>query len=168
MPVAVVKHHSCLWIVYGRAVLVQNLGLFRDLQGRADGSHESSVCSFNDIGDEDHANRTQNRAPQTATHQARAHASGQLERAVGCRCKDSKNPQEHGPYYQLSFTWRGKGPTRFVRTEHLAEVRQKLANYKRFRELTDDWVDLVVDGAARTGEKPVGRWKSILRTYRRK
>jgi len=30
MPVAVVKHHSCLWIMYGRAVLVQNLGLFRD------------------------------------------------------------------------------------------------------------------------------------------
>jgi len=26
----------------------------------------------------------------------------------GCRCKDPKNPQKHGPYYQLSFTWRGK------------------------------------------------------------
>ena len=22
----------------------------------------------------------------------------------GCRCKDKKNPQKHGPYYQLSFT----------------------------------------------------------------
>ena len=160
--------------MYGRAVLVQNLGLFRDLQGRADGSHESSVCSFNDIGDEDHANRTQNRAPQTATHQARAHASGQLEGPVQ-RMRQARLPLQRfeepagaRTYYQLSFTWRGKGRTGFVRTEHLAEVRQKLANYKRFRELTDDWVDLVVDGAARTGEKPVGRWKSILRTYRRK
>jgi len=61
-----------------------------------------------------------------------------------CRCKDPKDPQKHGPYYHLSFTWRGKGRTRFVRSERLAEVRQKVANYKRFRELTDEWVDLVV------------------------
>jgi hypothetical protein len=63
----------------------------------------------------------------------------------GCRCKDPKKPQKHGPYYQLSFTWRGKGRTRFVRAERLAEVRQKLTNYKRFRELTNEWVDLVVE-----------------------
>lgn len=63
----------------------------------------------------------------------------------GCRCKDPKNPQKHGPYYQLSFTWRGKSHTRFVRAERLAEVRRKMANYKRFRELTDEWVDLVVE-----------------------
>jgi hypothetical protein len=63
----------------------------------------------------------------------------------GCRCKDRKNPQKHGPYYQLSFTWRSKGRTRFVRAEGLAEMRRKIANYKRFRELTDEWVDLVVE-----------------------
>jgi hypothetical protein len=63
----------------------------------------------------------------------------------GCRCKDPKNPQKHGPYYQLSFTWRGKSRTRFVRAERLAGVREKIANYKRFRELTDEWVDLVVE-----------------------
>jgi len=37
-----------------------------------------------------------------------------------CRCKDPKEPQKHGPYYQLSFTWRGKSRTRFVRAERLA------------------------------------------------
>ena len=63
---------------------------------------------------------------------------------LGCRCKDPRNPQKHGPYYQLSFTWRGKSRTRFVRAERLAGMRQKIANYKRFRELTDEWVDLVV------------------------
>ena len=62
-----------------------------------------------------------------------------------CRCKDPQNPQKHGPYYHLSFTWRGKSRTLFVRAERLAEVREKLANYKRFRELTDEWVDLVVE-----------------------
>ncbi len=63
----------------------------------------------------------------------------------GCRCKDAKNPQKHGPYYQLSFTWRGQGGTRFVRAERLAEMRQKLANYKRFRELSEEWVDLTLE-----------------------
>jgi len=62
-----------------------------------------------------------------------------------CRCKDPKDPQKHGPYYHLSFTWRGKSRTLFVRAERLAEMREKLANYKRFRELTDEWVDLVVE-----------------------
>ena len=63
----------------------------------------------------------------------------------GCRCKDPQDPQKHGPYYQLSFTWRGKGQTRFVRAERLAEVRQKITNYKRFRELSDEWVDVAVE-----------------------
>jgi hypothetical protein len=62
-----------------------------------------------------------------------------------CRCKDLKNPQKHGPYYQLSFTWRGKSRTRFVRAEQLADMGEKITNYKRFRELTDEWVDLVVE-----------------------
>lgn len=64
---------------------------------------------------------------------------------AGCRCKDPKKPQKHGPYYQLSFTWRGKGRTRFVRAEQLADMREKITHYKRFRELTDEWVDLVVE-----------------------
>ena len=48
-------------------------------------------------------------------------------------------------YYQLSFTWRGKSRTRFVRAERLADVQHKIVNYKRFRELSDEWVDLVVE-----------------------
>ncbi len=26
----------------------------------------------------------------------------------GCQCKGAKKPRKHGPYYQLSFTWRGE------------------------------------------------------------
>src|SRR5690348_10400395 len=63
----------------------------------------------------------------------------------GCRCKDPQDPQKHGPYYQLSFTWRGKGQTRFVRAERLGEVRQKITNYKRFREISEKWVDVAVE-----------------------
>jgi hypothetical protein len=62
----------------------------------------------------------------------------------GCRCKDPKHPQKHGPYYQLSYTWRGKSTTRFIRPERLAEMRQKVETYKRLRELMKEWVDLSV------------------------
>ncbi len=72
-----------------------------------------------------------------------------------CRCKDPRHPQKHGPYYQLSFTWRGKSSSRFVRSEQVAEMRRKLARYKRFRELVNRWVDLEVarEQAEREREK---------------
>jgi len=63
----------------------------------------------------------------------------------GCRCKDVKDPKKHGPYYQLSFTWRGKSSSRFLRPEQVAEMRVKVGNYKRFRELTSEWVELAVE-----------------------
>ena len=63
----------------------------------------------------------------------------------GCQCKDPKRPRKHGPYYQLSYTWRGKSGTRFVRPERLAAMRRKVENYKRFRELVNAWVDLAVE-----------------------
>lgn len=63
----------------------------------------------------------------------------------GCRCKDPKDPQKHGPYYQLSFTWRGKSRTRFVRPEDLEQMQEKVAHYKRFRDLTDEWVDQAIE-----------------------
>jgi hypothetical protein len=62
-----------------------------------------------------------------------------------CRCKDPKDPQRHGPYYQLSYTWRGKSSTRFVRQEGVAKMREKIANYKRMQELVKEWVDLSME-----------------------
>jgi hypothetical protein len=72
---------------------------------------------------------------------------------AGCRCKDPKKPQRHGPYYQLSYTWRGKSTTRFVRPEQVAPMRRKVANYKRFRELVNEWVDLEVERERAEREK---------------
>lgn len=62
----------------------------------------------------------------------------------GCQCKDPRRPRKHGPYGQLSYTWRGKGTTRFVRPAHVAALREKLARYKRFRALTAAWVDAAI------------------------
>ncbi len=76
----------------------------------------------------------------------------------GCRCKDPHKPQKHGPYYQLSFTWRGKSSTRFLRPEQVQPMRRKVANYKRLRELVNEWVALEIERerAEREKEKRAG------------
>ena len=61
-----------------------------------------------------------------------------------CRCK-ADPPQKHGPYYQVSFTWRGKSSSRFVRKDGLARMKRQLKNYQRLREFTDEWIELTMD-----------------------
>jgi len=63
----------------------------------------------------------------------------------GCHCKDPKNPQKHGPYYQLSYGWRGKSSTLFVRADQVDALRGKTANYKHMQELVKEWVDLSME-----------------------
>ena len=60
----------------------------------------------------------------------------------GCRCKDPREPRKHGPYYQISYTHLGKSTSEFVRRDLVAEARRQLANYARFRRLTQEWVVL--------------------------
>jgi hypothetical protein len=66
---------------------------------------------------------------------------------TGCACKDPKNPRRHGPYYQLNYVYRGKKTSQFIRREILAQVRTELANYKRFRRLTERWIGLALQVA---------------------
>ena len=61
-----------------------------------------------------------------------------------CRCK-ADPPIKHGPYPQVSFTWRGKSTTQSVRADEVEEVRLQLENYHRLRELVDQWIDLALE-----------------------
>ena len=63
----------------------------------------------------------------------------------GCRCKDPKHPRRHGPYYQLNYVYRGKKTSKFIRREVLKQVQAELANYKRFRRLTEQWIGLALN-----------------------
>jgi len=62
-----------------------------------------------------------------------------------CRCKDPRHPVRHGPYYQLSYTRKGKSTTRFVRKEELRAAKEQLKNYARFRKLVEKWIDLALE-----------------------
>ncbi len=65
----------------------------------------------------------------------------------GCRCKDPETPQRHGPYYQLSWVHQGKSTTQFIRRPLVPMVKAQLATYKKFRQLTEQWVDLALQAA---------------------
>ena len=62
---------------------------------------------------------------------------------VDCRCKETP-PRKHGPYYQLSFTRRGKSTTRFVRRGHVTAIKEELRNHKRLRKMVDKWIELAI------------------------
>ena len=57
-----------------------------------------------------------------------------------CRCKASP-PEKHGPYYQVSYTRKGRSGTKFVRREQVASVKRQLRNYTKLRQLVDRWVE---------------------------
>jgi hypothetical protein len=61
-----------------------------------------------------------------------------------CKCK-ADPPQKHGPYYQVSFTRKGKGSSKFVREEDLPVVREQLETYVRMKSLVDRWVELSIE-----------------------
>jgi len=61
-----------------------------------------------------------------------------------CKCK-ADPPQKHGPYFQVSFTRKGKGSTKFVKEDDLPAIREQLKNYERMKELIDKWIELSME-----------------------
>ena len=65
----------------------------------------------------------------------------------GCSCADPDKPKKHGPYYQLSYVHKGKSTTQFIQKELELKIRQQLAEFKKFKSLTNEWIDLALNGA---------------------
>jgi len=64
-----------------------------------------------------------------------------------CRCKDPAKPRKHGPYYQLSYVHRGKSTSQFIQKSLVKNVKEQLVNYKKFKALMNEWVDLALNQA---------------------
>ena len=62
----------------------------------------------------------------------------------GCRCKATP-PEKHGPYYQMSFTRKGKSSSKFVKKKDLPAVRKQLKNYERMKLLMERWIELATE-----------------------
>ena len=63
--------------------------------------------------------------------------------ALGRQYKDPKG--KRGGYWQISYTHRMRSRSEYVRPEHLRSVRTELANFRKFRRLTEHWVDLSLE-----------------------
>jgi hypothetical protein len=66
---------------------------------------------------------------------------------ANCRCKDKKNPKKHGPYYQLSYVHKGKSTSQFIKKDFLDDTKRQTQNYKTFKKLVDEWIDLALQHA---------------------
>ena len=57
---------------------------------------------------------------------------------------DPEQPRRHGPYHKLAYVHRGKPVCRFVRADCVTELARRLATYKMFRKLVDQWIELSI------------------------
>jgi hypothetical protein len=69
----------------------------------------------------------------------------------GCKCKSKKQPIKHGPYYQLSFSVKGRSSSFFVKKQDLAEVHKRIRQYKQFKQLNMELTQAYVDLARKNG-----------------
>jgi len=58
-----------------------------------------------------------------------------------------------GVYLQLVYTYKGKPMSEYVRPENKERVVRQLAAYKKFKELTREWVSLSIERAKLVMEK---------------
>ena len=66
------------------------------------------------------------------------------EMRPGSLTRQSRKGCAHGEYYQLSYTHLMKGKTEYVRAESAPMVRSQIANFHRFRKLSERWVRLAI------------------------
>ena len=66
----------------------------------------------------------------------------------GSLTRQYKNPKEkNGPYWQISYTRNMRSKSDYVRADRVAQVRKEIAAYKRFKKLTEEWVNLGIESS---------------------
>ena len=64
----------------------------------------------------------------------------------GSLTRQYRKPKDKtGPYYQLSYTHKMKSRTEYVRSGFVDSIEAQISEYKRFRELVDQWVELSIE-----------------------
>jgi len=64
----------------------------------------------------------------------------------GSLTRQYRNPKDKtGAYYQLSYTHKMKSRTEYMRAEFVEMIEEQISEYKRFRKLVDQWVELSIE-----------------------
>jgi len=48
-------------------------------------------------------------------------------------------------FYQISYTHKMKSKTNYVRAHHVADLKEQIKTYKRFKKLVEKWIDLSIE-----------------------
>ncbi len=68
------------------------------------------------------------------------------EMRPGALSEQYKEPEEKkGAYYQLSFTYRMKSRTEYIRSLFVKDIKQQIKTYKKFKKLIEKWVALSIE-----------------------
>lgn len=68
------------------------------------------------------------------------------EMRPGSLSRQFKDPEnQSGAYYQLSYTRAMRSRTEYIASDAVPQIRRQVANYKRFKALSDEWVDLGIE-----------------------
>jgi Family of unknown function (DUF6788) len=68
------------------------------------------------------------------------------EMRPGSLTRQYKDPEnQSGAYYQLSYTREMRSRTEYVARDCLHDVRRQIANYKRFKALSAEWIALSIE-----------------------
>lgn len=92
-----------------------------------------------------------NSQPQSRRIEKRIHAiQAQLAQLgpmrPGCLSLQYRHPKEKtGPNYQLSYTYQMKSKTDYIPAHLVPRIEQEVAEYKRFRQLTAEWIALSIE-----------------------
>lgn len=52
--------------------------------------------------------------------------------------------EKKGGFFQISYTYRMKSKTEYVKAEFVQDLRRQIATFKRFKKLTQRWIDLAI------------------------
>jgi hypothetical protein len=64
----------------------------------------------------------------------------------GSLTRQYKDPKKQtGAYYQLSYTLDMRSRTEYIRKEWVSEIRRQIKQYKRYKQLTAEWVSLSIE-----------------------
>ena len=63
--------------------------------------------------------------------------------SLSLQYKDRK--EKSGAYYQLSYTRNMKSKTEYVSVKNVSEIRNQIANYKKFKKLSETLIDLSIE-----------------------
>ena len=58
-----------------------------------------------------------------------------------------KSGEKSRGYYQLSYTLNMKSKTEYVQEEFVKDVGLQVENYKRFKKLIKEWVELAIENS---------------------